>query len=168
MDTIGNAVRVRSGTPCNLVLVAMLLLCSGTLAQQAPPITPPVAPPIALAAPMPPPPALPAGLRALLEGTGCIGACMERGEDWFESERPNLGVLSSVSAMVRANLADNFLESLRPLEPAAEALLRRRLDALAAQQHVHSGRRLGAVAAVLLPAAELANLGREVPPTAAL
>ena len=144
---------------------AMLLLC---LAQQAPPITPPVAPPIALAAPMPPPPALPAGLRALLEGTGCIGACLERGEDWFESERPNLGVLSSVSAMVRANLADNFLESLRPLEPAAEALLRRRLDALAAQQHVHSGRRLGAVAAVLLPAAELATLGREVPPTTAL
>ena len=123
--------------------VLVRMLCSGTLAQQAPPITPPVAPPIALAAPMPPPPALPAGLRALLEGTGCIGACLERGEDWFESERPNLGVLSSVSAMVRANLADNFLESLRPLEPAAEALLRRRLDALAAQQHVHSGRRLG-------------------------
>ena len=144
---------------------AMLLLC---LAQQAPPITPPVAPPIALAAPMPPPPALPAGLRALLEGTGCVGACMERGEDWFESERPNLGVLSSVSAMVRANLAENFLESLRPLAPAAEALLRRRLDALAAQQHVYSGRRLGAVAAVLLPAAELATLGREVSPTAAL
>lgn len=128
-----------------LFLATML---SYTIAQQAQPIiAPPIAPPIALAAPMPPPPALPAGLRALLEGTGCVGACMERGEDWFESERPNLGVLSSVAAMVRAKLAENFLESLRPLEPAAEALVRSRLEAVAAQQHVQSGRRLGGATA---------------------
>ena len=172
-----------------------MLLCSFTIAQQAPPIVPPIAPPIALAAPMPPPPALPAGLRGLLEGTGCVGACMERGEDWFESERPNLGVLSSVAAMVRAKLAENFLESLRPLEPAAEALVRSRLEAVAAQQHVQSGLppwwchssrpwppgadypgswrwpRIRAVTVVLLPAAELVTLGLKVPPclrTAAL
>jgi len=96
---------------------------------------------------MPPPPALPAGLRSLLEGTGCVGACMERGEDWFESERPNLGVLSSVAAMVRARLAENFIESLRPLEPAAEALVRSRLEAVAVQQHEQSGHSLGGATA---------------------
>jgi len=125
-----------------------MLLCSFTIAQQAPPVVaPPIAPPIALGAPMPPPPALPAGLRSLLEGTGCVGACMERGEDWFESERPNLGVLSSVAAMVRARLAENFIESLRPLEPDAEALVRSRLEAVAVQQHEQSGRRLGGATA---------------------
>jgi len=147
INWVGQNIRiVAADTPMTLQHKQRML--SYTIAQQAQPIiAPPIAPPIALAAPMPPPPALPAGLRALLEGTGCVGACMERGEDWFESERPNLGVLSSVAAMVRAKLAENFLESLRPLEPAAEALVRSRLEAVAAQQHVQSGRRLGGATA---------------------
>ena len=90
-----------------------------------------------IAAPIPPPPALPAGLRSLLEGTGCVGACMERGSDWFERERPNLGMVSSVAAMVRAKLEADFVESL-VLEPGPEALVRSRLQAVAVDQRGQS------------------------------
>lgn len=92
------------------------------------------APPISIAAPIPPPPMLPAGLRALLEGTGCIGSCRERGSDWFERERPNLDEISTVAAMVMAgqDLVEEFLASLG-LSTDAEAIVRSRLQAIAEQ-----------------------------------
>ena len=90
------------------------------------------APPISIAAPLPPPPMLPAGLRALLDGTGCVGSCRERGSDWFERERPNLDEISTVAAMVAAgqDLIEEFLASLG-LPADAEAIVRGRLRAIA-------------------------------------
>lgn len=62
---------------------------------------------------------------------------MERGSDWFERERPNLGMVSSVAAMVRAKLEADFVESL-VLEPGPEALVRSRLQAVAVDQRGQS------------------------------
>ena len=105
-----------------LCCTMLTFLALATTAQHAPSIP--------IAAPLPPSPMLPAGLRALLEDTGCVGSCRERGSDWFERERPNLGMISTVAAMVQARLEEEFLASLA-LEPSAEAIVRRRLEALA-------------------------------------
>lgn len=65
----------------------------------------------------------------MLEDTGCAGACFERASDWFERELPNLGMVSSVSAMVRADLSEDFLATL-DLEPRVEAVVRQRIEVI--------------------------------------
>ena len=71
---------------------------------------------------------------AHLQPTGCAGSCLERGQDWFEHERPNLDHISTVVQMVGAgeDLVEDFLKLLG-LEPADELVVRGRLAEIAAR-----------------------------------
>eukprot|EP00966_Prymnesium_polylepis_P273508 6317983-Prymnesium_polylepis.2 len=103
-----------------------MIWLTAIFAMPAPPVPKAPSPPVsnALPAPPPPPPALVAGLRGLLENSGCDTPCRERAEDWFE--QAHKWGADSVVSMVRLGLEEGFLRALA-LPPGDISVLRERL-----------------------------------------